>query len=103
MGSLLKRMGYVKRKALTKTGSLSNEEFEQRRQHYLLEISGMVKTKNIPEELVPNWDQTGLNILPVGKWTLEKAGSSRVEIVAQDDKRQITATFTSTSTLRIPG
>ena len=47
--SLLKRMGYVKCKASTKTGILSNKEFEQRRQRYLLEISGMVKTKNIPE------------------------------------------------------
>ena len=41
--SLLKRMEYVKRKASTKTGILSNEEFEQRRRRYLLEISGMAK------------------------------------------------------------
>ena len=60
-------------------------------------LSGMVKTKTSQiEELVLNWDQTCLNIVPVGKWTLEKAGSNRVEIVAQDDKRQITATFTNT-------
>ena len=51
--SLLKCMGYVKRKASTKTGILSNEEFEQRRRHYLLEISGMVKRQIIPRGACP--------------------------------------------------
>ena len=56
----------------------------------------MVKTKSIQEELVLNWDETGFNIAPAGNWTLEGAGTSRVEIVAQDDMHQITATYTST-------
>ena len=95
--SLLKRMGYVKHKASTKTEIPSNEEFEQRRQCFLLEISGIVRTKSIPEKLVLKWTKQASTLChAVGKWTLDKAGSHRVEVVAQDDRRQITATFTST-------
>lgn len=43
-----------------------------------------------------NWDQTGLNLVPSGSWTLEKEGSQRVELVGQNDKRMITATFAIT-------
>ena len=77
----LQQMGYVKRKASTKTGKLSNEQFEHRRQKFLLEISGMVKAHDIPDELVLNWDQTGFNLVPSGNWTLEKKGKTRIEVV----------------------
>ena len=43
--SLLKRMGYVKQKALTKKGKLSNEQFELNRCQFLLEISGMMEAQ----------------------------------------------------------
>lgn len=49
----------------------------------------------IPHELVINWDQTGIHYVPVGQW---KSGSKRVEIVANDDKRQITAVLAGTLT-----
>lgn len=65
-------MGYIKRKASTKTGKLSNEEFECRRRKFLLEISEMVRAHGIPDELVLNWDQTGLNLVPYGNWILRK-------------------------------
>lgn len=91
--SLLKQMGYVKRKASTKTGKLSNEQFEHRQHKFLLEISGMVRAHNIPDELVMNWDQTGLYLVPSGNWTLEKEGASRVKVVGKDNKHMITATF----------
>lgn len=63
----MKQMGYVKYKASTKTGTLSNEEFEQRRQRFLLEISGQVRANSILEELVLNSDQTSLNLVPARK------------------------------------
>ena len=91
--SLLRRMGYIKRKASTKTGKLSNEQFGHRRHKFLLEISGMVRAQGIPDELVLNWDQTGLHLVPSGNWTLEKEGASRVEVVGQNDKHMITATI----------
>ena len=44
-------------------------------------------------ELVINWDQTGLNYVPVSQWTMAQEGAKRVEIDGKDDKRQITAVF----------
>ena len=50
----------------------------------------------IPPPLIINLDQTGIHYVPAGSWTMEKEGAKRVEIVAADDKRQITAVFAGT-------
>ena len=47
----------------------------------------------IPLDLIINWDQTGINYVPVSSWTMEVEGSKRLELVGKDDKRQITAVF----------
>lgn len=46
-----------------------------------------------PPELVINCDQTGIKVVPVSSWTMEKKGSKRVEIAGVHNKRQITAVF----------
>ena len=94
--SLLKRMGYVKRKATTKTSILSDKQFEEKKSRFLQQISGMVREHEIPNFLIMNWDQTGIQLVPSGNWTLEEQGTKRVEIAGITDKRMITATFTST-------
>ena len=50
----------------------------------------------IPADLVINFDQTGINCMPVSSWTMEKEGSKRVEIIGKDDKCQITAVLAGT-------
>ena len=92
--SLLNRMGYVKRKATTKRSVLSDSEFQAQKYRFLMEISGMVTEHKIPDQLVLNWDQTGLHLVPSGNWTLEEQGTKRVELQGLNDKRMITATFT---------
>ena len=52
--------------------------------------------EEIPAELILNWDQTGIMIVPSNSWTMDKMGTKRVEIVGLKDKRQITAVFCST-------
>ena len=52
--------------------------------------------KEIPEDLIINWDQTGLKYVPVADWTFAEKGSKRVEISGLDDKRQITVLLTCT-------
>lgn len=47
----------------------------------------------VPPELIINFDQTGINYVPVSSWTMEEAGKKRVEIIGKDDKRQITVVF----------
>ncbi len=90
--SLLRRMGLVKRRASTKS-KVSVENFEELKEQYLLDIKACVVMDEVPDELIMNWDQTGIHYVPVSSWTMEKEGSKRVEIAGIDDKRQITAVF----------
>ena len=89
---LLKCLGFVKRKACSKS-KVSVERFQELKEDFLLEIKNTVVMDDIPENLIINFDQTGLNYVPVTSWTMEEAGARRVEVVAKDDKRQLTAVF----------
>lgn len=62
----------------------------------LQQVVLMVKCHKIPASLVINLDQTGLNIVPTGEWTMEKEGRKRVNLAGLGDERQITATFAAT-------
>ena len=53
----------------------------------------------IPNELIINLDQTGLNYVPVSQWTMEAEGVKRVQVDGKDDKRQIMAVFMAGSFL----
>ena len=86
---LLQRMGYVKWKATSKA-KVSVENFAEIKADFLLEIKQVIVMDEIPTELI-NFDQTGLNIVPVSDWTMEVEGSKRVEVAGKYDKKQITA------------
>ena len=94
---LLSRMGFVKRRASTKA-KISIQNFDEVKAQFLLDIKAGVEMDEIPFDLVINWDQTGIHYVPVGSWTMEKEGAQKVEIVAVDDKRQITAVFAGSLT-----
>ena len=51
----------------------------------------------IPAELVINFDQTVLSYVPTSYWTMEQEGTKRVELIAKDNKRQITVVFAGSS------
>ncbi len=95
--NLLRRMGYVKRRASTKA-KVTVAIFEELKKQFLLDINTVVEMDEIPFELIINWDQTGIHYVPVSSWTMEKEGSKRVEIAGVDDKRQITAVFAGSLT-----
>ena len=89
---LLKRIGFVKRKAtIVAKGNVEN--FDLLKEELLLEVKNVVYMDEIPKDLIINFDQTGINYVPVTSWTMEQEGAKRVELVAKDDKRQITAVF----------
>ena len=50
-----------------------------------------VELEDIPGDLIFNWDQTGINLVPSCLWTMDKRGKKRIEIAAFQDKCQITA------------
>ena len=95
--SFLKRMGFVKRRAST-SAKVMPDKFDELKAQYIFDVKVNIEMDEIPADLVINWDQTGIHYIPVGQWTIEKAGSKRVEIVANDDKHQITAVLAGSLT-----
>ena len=94
---LLHRMGYVKHKVTTKA-KVTVENFTAVKEDYLLEIKQVITMDEIPAELIINFDQTGLSIVPSSDWTMEAKGAKWVEAVGKDDKRQLTAVLAGTLT-----
>ena len=45
----------------------------------------------ITQELVINFDQTGIPYVPVFSWSMKMEGEKRVTVVGKDDNCQITA------------
>ena len=90
--SLLYRMKFVKRRG-SSTAKMTVANFEAVKEQFLIDINAVVEMEDVPPELVINWDQTGISIVPGSTWTMEAKGSKRVEIVGTGDKLQITAVF----------
>ena len=94
--SLLKRMNFVVRKATTAKSKYTINNFKEVKSQFLHDIVATVELEEIPAQLILNWDQTGIKIIPTSSWTMEKEGSKRIEVVGVDDKRLITAVFCGT-------
>ena len=69
------------------------ENFDLLKEKFLLEVKNVVYMNEILKDLIINFDQTGINYVPVTSWTMEQEGAKCVEVVAKDDKWQITAVF----------
>ena len=91
--SLLSRMKFVKRKATTSKSKHSTADFARLKQQFLTDVVTTVELEEIPAELILNWDQTGIKIVPSSTWTMDAQGSKRVEVAGINDKRLITAVF----------
>ena len=94
--SLLHRMGYVQRKATTSKSKMTEANFSDLKQSFLSNLRDIVIMDEVPLELVLNWDQTGIKIVPIDTWTMDVRGSKRVELIGLKDKQQITAVFCGT-------
>ena len=75
---------------------MTDEQFQQCKSTFLRQVGSFAKVHAIPADLVFNWDQTGINVVPSSNYTMEERGASRVEIAGYGDKRMITATFAAT-------
>ena len=53
---------------------------------FLADIAAETLMNDIPDELIFNWDQTGLHMVPTGEWTMHKNGDKVVPIAHSDDK-----------------
>ena len=81
------RMGLVKRKASTKKSTITSEKFEEVKTTFLQQVGHFAKAHTIPADLVINWDQTGINVVPSSNYAMEERGAGRAEIAGYGDKR----------------
>ena len=91
--SLLHRMKFVQRKVTTAKSKHAVAEFEKLKKQFLDDVVATVEKEEISLELILNWDQTGIKIVPGTTWTMHQQGAKRVELSGAKDKRLITATF----------
>ena len=87
--SVLRRMGFVKRKG-TKAVKTLPSDFEQIKNDFVKRVTDTINENSVPDSLIINWDQTGCQPVPGGDWTMESKGSNQVTVAGIDDKRQIT-------------
>ena len=95
---LLNRMKFVRRKATTAKSKYCPEYFAALKRDSLNDVAAVVTMEDVPPELVLNWDQTGIHLVPASTWTMNKEGFKRIEVSGVNDKRQITAVFCGTLT-----
>ena len=88
--SLLRCLNFTKHKS-TKGVKTVASDLEKIKSEYLQRIDTAVTENHIPSNLIINWDQTGLNMVPASKWTMTEKGSKQVRVLGSDDKWQITA------------
>ena len=92
---LLRRLGFVKRRSSTKA-KVSASNFASLQEQFSYDARVLIDMMEIPSSLVINWDQTGIQYVPVSQWTMEREGMKRIEITDNQDKHQITAVFVVT-------
>ena len=92
----LRRMNFVQRRATTAKSKYPVSDFAEIKKSFLTSLIQIVTMEEIPAELILNWDQMGIMIVPSNSWTMDKMGTKRVEIVGLKDKCQITAVFCGT-------
>ena len=88
--SLLYHMKFVKRRGSTTTKYLV-DDFVAIKGQFLADIVMVKELQEIPDDLILNWDHMGISIVPGSAWTMGQKGQQHVELLALDDKRQITA------------
>ena len=89
-------MGFVQRKPTTSKGKYSMENFSALKRSFLDDVVTTVEMEEIPLELIFNWDQTGIKLVPSTSWSMEQKGVQRVEVAGQNDKHQVTAVVCGT-------
>ena len=83
--NFLRRMGFVKRKACSRS-KINVEDFDKVKKDFWLEVKSIVMMDETPKELIINFDQTALNYVSATPWTMEKQGTKRIEVIGKGDK-----------------
>lgn len=93
----LLRLGYVKRKEAKTHGKLA-EDFDLVRERFLERFRSATLDNDVPDELIINFDQTGIDVVPISNWIMAQEGAKQLSITAIDDKRHLTAVMACSMT-----
>ena len=93
--SMLIRMNFVKHKG-TNSAKLPPSDFEKVKSDFLERVKKAVLENQIVPQMVINWDQTAVRLVPYSDWTMEEQGSNKISIKGLNDKREITALLSIT-------
>ena len=95
---VLESMKWTKRKSTTGKVEPSQQFLDKEKLTFQRNISTIIEPNDIPKDLILNFDQTSLSYVSPGKYTFNPKGAKTVPIKGVDDKRQITATFSISTT-----
>ena len=93
--SMLIRMNFVKYKG-TNSANLPPSDFEKVKNDFLERVKTVVLQNQIVPQMVINWNQTAVRLVPYSDWTMEEQGSNKISIKRRIDKRDITALLSIT-------
>ena len=54
------------------------KDFAKAKKEFLQEVASTVEMEDILPELIMNWNQTGIKMVPTTTWTMEKKGLKRL-------------------------
>ena len=77
-------MNFTKRAGTTQA-KIAPNQFEEQQVNVLLEIVDIITMENIPPDVIINWDQTGLYLVPSANWTMAQKGNKSIRGL-QDEK-----------------
>ena len=69
--SLLRRLKFVKWKLTTSKSKHLCADFAQLKEQFLSDVVTTIEMEQIPPELILNWDQIGIKIVPSNTWTMD--------------------------------
>jgi len=68
-------MKFVQRNSNTAKSKASEANFAEQKKVFLNYVVATVTMEEIPAELILNWDQTGIKVVPSSTWTMEERGA----------------------------
>ena len=74
------------------------DDFDQLKTDFLNKIKHFTTAYDIHNEMIVNWDKTGVKFVPQSEWTMATKGSNQVPVFGLEDKREMTVLLTVTPT-----
>ena len=84
--SLLNQMQFLQRKVMTAKSKHAFAEFCEMKEQFLDKTVAAIQMKEIPQEMILNWDQTGIETVPSSTWTIEQQETKCGDLVGAIDK-----------------